>query len=302
MAFVNQTTPDILSKLQPLNGFAACLWPPKASPCLPLNEKTWREASRDNWLGQACLKDFKNSPTTSDESLHKDLSEYQWAHPRITVLQYVLQPPSPTWRHARRPQETCYRNWVNLATKCLLRRPSFVNLRSPIWGTYSEWGRRAANSCCQTPRSKPSLASQSHQPQGKYRNFWDLRSEICRLWVPGFTEKAKLLLRPSGAKKRMDFWDGHGFQGSRNALALPDIHRSFHLYAEHNFSWAFPSPFTLLSSWERKFLSKKDYWSGQMAQRTNALTPNNLSSVTGIPVVEEENQLSQVVLWPQPNF
>jgi hypothetical protein len=25
-----------------------------------------------------------------------------------------------------------------------------------------------------TPRSKPSLASQFHQPKGKYRNFWDV--------------------------------------------------------------------------------------------------------------------------------
>lgn len=32
---------------------------------------------------------FKNSPTLFDEALHEDLSEYRWAHPNLTLLQYV---------------------------------------------------------------------------------------------------------------------------------------------------------------------------------------------------------------------
>ena len=48
MAFVNQSDLDFCWKLQPLNGFVACLWHPKAGLYLPLNGKTWREASRDN--------------------------------------------------------------------------------------------------------------------------------------------------------------------------------------------------------------------------------------------------------------
>jgi hypothetical protein len=48
MAFINQAASDIPWKLQPLNGFVACLWHLKASLYLPLNGKIWRKASMDN--------------------------------------------------------------------------------------------------------------------------------------------------------------------------------------------------------------------------------------------------------------
>lgn len=51
MGFVNQAAaPNIHWKRQSLNGFAACLWHPKASPHLSLSGKTWSEPSRDNRL------------------------------------------------------------------------------------------------------------------------------------------------------------------------------------------------------------------------------------------------------------
>jgi hypothetical protein len=40
-----------------------------------------------------------------------------------------------------------------------------------IWGINPGGG---GNQYMLTPRSKPSLASQFHQPKGKYRNFWDV--------------------------------------------------------------------------------------------------------------------------------
>ena len=44
------------------------------------------------------------------------------------------------------------------------------------------------------PQSKTSLASQFHQPKGKYRNFWDL-------WVPRVTELAKPLYEATRAQE-----------------------------------------------------------------------------------------------------
>jgi hypothetical protein len=147
MTFVNQDAPDIHWKLRPLNDFAACLWHPKASPYLPLYSKTWREASRDNWLGYDYLKDSRTHPSPA-----WGLGWVLVDLPANNCAPVCIAAPH-TWRYAKR---------------CLLRRPNFVNFRSPIWPPHAV-GR---------PRSKL-IMSQFHQPENKYRNFWDL---------PGFVD------------------------------------------------------------------------------------------------------------------
>ena len=103
--------------------------------------------------------------TAFEEALYEDSDEYLWAHPQINVLQYVLRAPD---------LETCQE-----ATGDLLQELSQLGYRVSakkaqlfqLEVTYLGYIFKGANSFCQTPGGKPSLASQSHQPKGRYGNF-----------------------------------------------------------------------------------------------------------------------------------
>lgn len=111
---------------------SACPWHIKATLYLPLDGKTWRKTSRDNWI-YTSFPSTQNSSIIFDKRLHENLDEYLQDHLNNCGPVCIFR--SMTCRYSRRPQETCYSSWLNLATECLVRRSSFVKLRSSVYGT-----------------------------------------------------------------------------------------------------------------------------------------------------------------------
>lgn len=80
-----------------------------------------------------------------------------------------------------RPHKTCYRSRVIWVTEFLLRRSSFVNLRSP--GVHTQEGPIHVVRCLNTDNPQH---SGSIYPKVSIRILVSVG--LCRLWVPGITE------------------------------------------------------------------------------------------------------------------
>lgn len=68
--------------------------PPKSQPLFLFEWQDLEKEFKGQLTWSLLLQGFENSPTTFVEALCENLGEYQWAHPQITVLQYVLLAPN----------------------------------------------------------------------------------------------------------------------------------------------------------------------------------------------------------------
>ena len=112
------------------------------------------------------------------------------------------------------------------------KKAQLFNLRSPIWGTYS---RGAAKACCQMPWKQTILSIPGPSTRRRAGEFLG-SAGFCRLWVPGFTERAKLVYEANKGQENKIEWTPEMDLAFKTlgralleapALALLDIQKPF---------------------------------------------------------------------------
>nr|XP_020143214.1 uncharacterized protein LOC105865222 isoform X2 [Microcebus murinus] len=207
---------------------------------------------------------FKNSPTLFNEALQDDLSEYRANHPRVTLLQYVddllLAAPDP--RTCLESTKDLLRVLGKLGYRASAKKAQICKDEVTYLGYKIKGGQRwLTEAMKQTVLRIPTPTSS--------RELREFLGSVgyCRLWIPGFAEKARPLYEGSKAGLTWKWTEqmADAFQALKAAmleapaLTLPDPTKEFHLYIDEKSGIAKGVLMQTLGPWKRPvaYLSKK---------------------------------------------